>query len=147
MLVVNNVSKSFADQVILKDISLVVSPGERVGYGESVLLRVVTLSIRLGERIALIGENGTGKSTLIKTIVGSRSSLARDISRYNIESASLSVSVCPTWNACAQQKTPDLLRSGGKQPTIIELRGRTNRAVRLTRPNYSLPTASNPQRR
>jgi ATP-binding cassette subfamily F protein 3 len=41
-----------------------------VGYGERVLLHDVTLSIRQGERIALIGENGTGKSTLIKTIVG-----------------------------------------------------------------------------
>ena len=42
-----------------------------VGYGERVLLREVSLSIRQGERIALIGENGTGKSTLIKTIIGS----------------------------------------------------------------------------
>jgi ATP-binding cassette subfamily F protein 3 len=41
-----------------------------VGYGEIVLLREVSLLVRQGERIALIGENGTGKSTLIKTIVG-----------------------------------------------------------------------------
>jgi ATP-binding cassette subfamily F protein 3 len=41
-----------------------------VGYGQRVLLRDVSLSIRQGERIALIGENGTGKSTLVKTIVG-----------------------------------------------------------------------------
>jgi ATP-binding cassette subfamily F protein 3 len=41
-----------------------------VGYGERVLLRDVSLSIRQGERIAVVGENGTGKSTLIKTIVG-----------------------------------------------------------------------------
>ena len=50
-----------------------------VGYGERVLLREVSLSIRHGERIALIGENGTGKSTLIKTIVGSLPPLAGDI--------------------------------------------------------------------
>ncbi len=50
-----------------------------VGYGERVLLREVSLSIRQGERIALIGENGTGKSTLIKTIVGQVSPLAGDI--------------------------------------------------------------------
>jgi ATP-binding cassette subfamily F protein 3 len=50
-----------------------------VGYGENVLLREVSLSIRQGERIALIGENGTGKSTLIKTIVGLLSPLAGDI--------------------------------------------------------------------
>jgi ATP-binding cassette subfamily F protein 3 len=41
-----------------------------VGYGERVLLREVSLSIRQSERIALIGENGTGKSTLIKAIIG-----------------------------------------------------------------------------
>ena len=50
-----------------------------VGYGKQVLLREVSLSIRQGERIALIGENGTGKSTLIKTIIGSLPPLAGDI--------------------------------------------------------------------
>jgi ATP-binding cassette subfamily F protein 3 len=49
------------------------------GYGERVLLRDVTLSIRHGERIALIGENGTGKSTLIKTLVGQLYPLAGDV--------------------------------------------------------------------
>ncbi len=47
-----------------------------VGYGDRVLLRDVSLSIRQGERIALIGENGTGKSTLIKTIIGQLQPLA-----------------------------------------------------------------------
>ena len=41
-----------------------------VGYGERVLLCDISLSIRQGERIAVIGENGTGKTTLIKAIVG-----------------------------------------------------------------------------
>ena len=50
-----------------------------VGYGERVLLRDVSLSIRHGERIALIGENGTGKSTLIKAIIGQLPPLAGDI--------------------------------------------------------------------
>ncbi|CAG0934493.1 putative ABC transporter ATP-binding protein YheS [Thermoflexales bacterium] len=50
-----------------------------VGYGERALLRDVTLSMRQGERIALIGENGTGKSTLIKTIVGRLHPLAGEV--------------------------------------------------------------------
>ncbi len=50
-----------------------------VGYGERVLLRDLTLSVRLGERIAVIGENGTGKSTLIKTIVGQLAPLSGEI--------------------------------------------------------------------
>jgi ATP-binding cassette, subfamily F, member 3 len=50
-----------------------------VGYGERVLLRDVSLAIRQGERIALIGENGTGKSTLIKSIVGLVQPLAGEV--------------------------------------------------------------------
>ncbi|NTU64975.1 MAG: ABC-F family ATP-binding cassette domain-containing protein [Chloroflexi bacterium] len=50
-----------------------------VGYGDQVLLQEVSLSIRQGERIALIGENGTGKSTLVKTIVGQVSPLSGDV--------------------------------------------------------------------
>jgi ATP-binding cassette, subfamily F, member 3 len=50
-----------------------------VGYGERALLRDVSLSIRHGERIALIGENGTGKSTLVKTIIGQLRPLGGEI--------------------------------------------------------------------
>jgi ATP-binding cassette, subfamily F, member 3 len=53
--------------------------GVSVGYGVRVLLRDVTLSIRQGERVALIGENGTGKSTLVKTITGQLSPLAGEV--------------------------------------------------------------------
>lgn len=54
MLVVSNISKQFpgADEPILKDITFIVNPGERVG---------------------LIGPNGSGKSTLINIIMGSLS--------------------------------------------------------------------------
>jgi len=40
------------------------------GYGEKIVLKDVTLSLRSGERIGLLGVNGAGKSTLIKTIAG-----------------------------------------------------------------------------
>ncbi len=39
-------------------------------YGEKHLFDGITLKIEGGERIALLGDNGTGKSTLIKMIVG-----------------------------------------------------------------------------
>ncbi len=39
-------------------------------YGEKHLFQGITLKVEGGERIALIGDNGTGKSTLIKMIVG-----------------------------------------------------------------------------
>lgn len=40
-----------------------------VGYGDQALIEGMNLEIRLGERIALIGENGKGKTTLLRTIL------------------------------------------------------------------------------
>jgi len=39
-------------------------------YGEKHLFDSITLKVEGGERIALVGDNGTGKSTLIKMIMG-----------------------------------------------------------------------------
>ena len=44
--------------------------GVSKSYGEKHLFDGITLKVEGGERIALIGDNGTGKSTLIKMIVG-----------------------------------------------------------------------------
>jgi urea transport system ATP-binding protein len=41
-----------------------------VYYGESHVLRDVDLSVNSGEMICLIGRNGVGKTTLLKTIMG-----------------------------------------------------------------------------
>jgi ATP-binding cassette subfamily F protein 3 len=40
-----------------------------VGYGELALIEKINQGIRLGERISLIGENGKGKTTLLRTIL------------------------------------------------------------------------------
>jgi urea ABC transporter ATP-binding protein UrtE len=42
----------------------------RSGYGSTPVLMGVDLDIREGEIVALLGRNGVGKSTLLKTIVG-----------------------------------------------------------------------------
>jgi branched-chain amino acid transport system ATP-binding protein len=39
-------------------------------YGTSHILRGVTIEVRRGETVALMGRNGMGKSTLIRTIMG-----------------------------------------------------------------------------
>lgn len=41
-----------------------------VGYGEKMVLKDVSFQISKGEYVALIGSNGTGKSTLIKCVSG-----------------------------------------------------------------------------
>ena len=40
------------------------------GYGAVSVVKSVTLSVRPGEIVALLGKNGMGKSTLLKTILG-----------------------------------------------------------------------------
>jgi len=42
----------------------------RAGYGEAVVLPGVSLSLPEGQVLALLGRNGTGKTTLINSIVG-----------------------------------------------------------------------------
>ncbi|HXF44643.1 MAG TPA: ATP-binding cassette domain-containing protein, partial [Burkholderiaceae bacterium] len=41
-----------------------------LGYGERTVLADVTLSVRAGDRIGVLGVNGAGKSTLVKVIAG-----------------------------------------------------------------------------
>lgn len=40
------------------------------GYGEAIILNDVQLRLREGETLALLGRNGTGKTTLMNTIAG-----------------------------------------------------------------------------
>src|SRR5258706_8600755 len=40
------------------------------GYGETVVLEDVTLTLGAGESISVIGRNGVGKSTLLATLMG-----------------------------------------------------------------------------
>ena len=44
--------------------------GLRAGYGEAVVLPKMTLRLPEGQVLALLGRNGTGKTTLINSIVG-----------------------------------------------------------------------------
>ena len=52
------------------DQELLAIRGLNVYYGESHILRAVDLSVRPGQMACLIGLNGVGKTTLLKTIIG-----------------------------------------------------------------------------
>ncbi len=49
------------------------------GYGEAVVLNQVNFSLAAGETLALLGRNGTGKTTLINTLAGATSQHAGSI--------------------------------------------------------------------
>ena len=44
--------------------------GVSSGYGKALVVRNVSLTVGVGEVVALLGKNGMGKSTLLKTIMG-----------------------------------------------------------------------------
>lgn len=52
----------------------------RAGYGGKPVLQGATLAVAKGEIVAVIGRNGVGKSTLMKTLIGLISSMAGKIS-------------------------------------------------------------------
>ena len=49
---------------------VLIAEGLKKGYGERMLFRDLKMHVRSGDRIALIGDNGTGKSTLLKCLIG-----------------------------------------------------------------------------
>jgi branched-chain amino acid transport system ATP-binding protein len=55
------------------------------GYGEAVVLNGVSLSLGEGQTLALLGRNGTGKTTLINTLAGATRQHAGSISLGGVE--------------------------------------------------------------
>ena len=54
--------------------------GLSAGYGQAVVLHDVSLTLDQGQTLALLGRNGTGKTTLINTLAGATRQHAGSIS-------------------------------------------------------------------
>ena len=50
--------------------ALLTVEGLKSGYGEAVVVQGVSFNLAQGESLALLGRNGTGKTTLLNTLVG-----------------------------------------------------------------------------
>jgi branched-chain amino acid transport system ATP-binding protein len=70
--------------------------GLSAGYGEAVVLHGVSLTINAGETLALLGRNGTGKTTLINTLAGATRQHAGRITLGTAASASVALHTLPS---------------------------------------------------
>ena len=72
--------------------SLLTAAGLHVQVGHQVLFRDLGCTIEPGQRIGLVGRNGTGKTTFLKVISGSREPIQ----------AKLSCAVTPGWDSSSR---------------------------------------------
>jgi urea transport system ATP-binding protein len=60
------------------------------GYGQSIVIRDLSLELRQNEILVIMGRNGMGKTTLLKTLIGILPTKSGSISLENTELAKLS---------------------------------------------------------
>ena len=84
-----------------------------VGYEKNTVVSNINLTVRTGEIFSIIGKNGCGKSTLIRTVSGLQKKLdgkaeimGKDVSRYKPSELAKTVSVVLT------ERIPDSLATG-----------------------------------
>ncbi|MBO4731610.1 MAG: ABC transporter ATP-binding protein [Spirochaetaceae bacterium] len=69
-----------------------------IGYGSHIIQKDLNITITSGEYFVITGENGTGKSTLIKTLLGFQKPLAGSIT-FSKELDTCSIGYLPQQNA------------------------------------------------
>ena len=108
-------------QAMLSTIDLIV--GYRNGKRITTVLENINVSLRAGELVCLLGANGIGKSTLLRTISGVQSALSgvveingRDLSAYSSKELSKLIGIVYTDRTLAGALTIEELVSLGRQP-------------------------------
>ena len=78
------------------------------GYGEALVLRDVSFALEQGQAMALLGRNGTGKTTLINTLMGLTRQRGGGITLAGAEitqSCGLNGAHWPDWAGCRRSAT------------------------------------------
>ena len=68
---------------------LLVVEGLRSGYGEAVVVQGISLRVPQGESLALLGRNGTGKTTFLNTLAGATRRHAGSITLGGVDISTL----------------------------------------------------------
>ena len=110
-----------SSHTMLSTINLTV--GYRNGKRVTTVLENIDVSLRAGEFVCLLGANGIGKSTLLRTLSGVQSALSgvveingRDLSAYSSKELSKLIGIVYTDRTLAGALTVEELVSLGRQP-------------------------------
>lgn len=117
----DNRTASFGLKEVARSGDNVLSVAElAVGYGQKALASDIVFLLRRGERLGIIGPNGTGKTTFLKTITGDLEGLAGGFTwganvnleyfDQELESLDLSATVIEEIAVAAPRATPNELR-------------------------------------
>ena len=108
-----------SESVILRDVSI----GYRQRHAEHMVARNLEATIRSGQLTCLLGENGVGKSTLLRTLSGFQPRLSGDIvvagrslDDYSDRELARTIGVVLTERPDVQQMTVEELVSMGRSP-------------------------------
>lgn len=130
LLLIAVVCDTLTDCKLMKEV--ITTDNLSIGYGKKSIISGINVSLRRGEVTALLGANGIGKSTLLKTLFGELkpigghvSLLGQDINNYSAKQLARTVALVSTDRVNAGGLIAEELVALGRQP-YTGLFGRLN---------------------